>query len=638
MERDPAGPAPRAPVTHLHSLLNEPAGNASGEACARIRNYLAQGAPWEACDAFRAAVVAHSTDPELLYCGALAHARSGATHEAHALLDRTQSAAPMTPQLQADVLSLRGRLWKDLLHRNPEAPDGAAIAQRARDEYAAAWSLQHDPYPGINAATLALLSGDRAIATGLAREISERLTTQGALSNAWDHATAGEAALLQGRTDEARRHYAEAHALAGSDAGTVATMRRQLLLLARALPDAEAVLAVVPAAVVVAFTGHMIDTPDRVPPRFPASLAPAVERAVREWIAKLNQPVFYGSAACGADLIVIEAALAAGAEVNVVLPFERQDFIRTSVINGGEEWLARFDAALSRATRIIAATEERHLGDDVLFEHAARLVEGLTVLRAAQLEASPRLLCVIDAAAPGQVGGTRSVFERWTRSIGAPDVIDLAALRAKAPVGAIDGRDAPRRKREGPSAAEAIGATRPPRMLKTLVFADFAGYSRVQDINAARFQGEFWVIAARQIAASAVKPVFANTWGDGLFVVFDNASDGAAFALGLSEDMQAADWVALGLPATSQIRICLHAGPVFRAFDPVIGRDNYFGATVTRAARIEPITPPGTVFASEAFAATLAASGRSEFVPEYVGRVGLAKGYGESRVYRLSRR
>ncbi len=228
---------------------------------------------------------------------------------------------------------------------------------------------------------------------------------------------------------------------------------------------------------------------------------------------------------------------------------------------------------------------------------------------------APRLLCVIDAAAGGRVGGTLSAFERWTRCIGPPDVIDLAALRASA---AFDASVTPgaRHEANAPSAkSDAVeNAARPPRMLKTLVFADFAGYSRVQDVNAARFQGEFWTIAARQIAASAVKPVFANTWGDGLFVVFDDAPDGASFALRLSEGMQAADWAALGLPSTSQIRICLHAGPVFRAFDPVIARDNYFGATVTRAARIEPITPPGTVFASEAFAATLAAFGQDEFV------------------------
>ena len=36
------------------------------------------------------------------------------------------------------------------------------------------------------------------------------------------------------------------------------------------------------------------------------------------------------------------------------------------------------------------------------------------------------------------------------------------------------------------------------------------------------------------------------------------------------------------------------------------------------------------------FAATLAASGRDEFVLEYVGLVRLAKGFGESRVYRVA--
>ena len=59
---------------------------------------------------------------------------------------------------------------------------------------------------------------------------------------------------------------------------------------------------------------------------------------------------------------------------------------------------------------------------------------------------------------------------------------------------------------------------------------------------------------------------------------------------------------------------------------------------MTHAARIAPITPPGTVFASEAFAGTLAASGQDDFVLEYVGLVGLAKGFGESRVYRVTSR
>jgi class 3 adenylate cyclase len=101
--------------------------------------------------------------------------------------------------------------------------------------------------------------------------------------------------------------------------------------------------------------------------------------------------------------------------------------------------------------------------------------------------------------------------------------------------------------------------------------------------------------------------------------------------------MLAVDWTAVGLADSSQIRIALHAGPVFCGFDPIMGRDNYFGSSVTKAARIEPVTPPGMVYASEAFAATLAATEKDGFALEYVGRLALAKGYGESRVYRLER-
>jgi len=50
------------------------------------------------------------------------------------------------------------------------------------------------------------------------------------------------------------------------------------------------------------------------------------------------------------------------------------------------------------------------------------------------------------------------------------------------------------------------------------------------------------------------------------------------------------------------------------------------------------VTPPGMAYASEAFAATLAAADRDNFALEYIGTLPLAKGYGESRVYRLDRR
>lgn len=621
--------------------MTEPEERAARDACAQIRHHLAQGAPWDACDAFRGEAAAHAADTELLFCGALAHARAGAIREAYGLLDRAQAAPGSTPALMVEILSLRGRLSKDRLHLHPDAPDAAAIAGRARDEYLAAYALQRDPYPGINAATLSMILGDRPEAQRLADEIANTLVSRIA-SSAWDQATLGEARLLLGQLDESRASYAAAFALAGDDAGAVATMRRQVRLLARAIPEATSVLDSLPATDVVAFAGHMIDAPERREPRFPASLVPAVRSALRARLANLRNPIVYTSAACGSDLIFIEEAQQAGAEVNIVLPFDRLDFVRTSVAPAGGDWTGRFDAALARAARVILATDEGYLDDDVLFEYAALLLEGLAALRAAQLQTSASLLCVIDDAAAGDVGGTRTSYERWREQVGPPSVIDLRALRERAPAASE-----PQASARVPEAGQvslsvdpalaALADERPRRTLKTLLFADFTGYSRLHDAYAPLFQARFLDLVAHEIAASPRKPLDSKTWGDGLYIVFESPEDGAEFALRLQASMQAVDWAAAGLSETSRIRIALHAGPVFCGFDPIMGRDGYFGSSVTRAARIEPVTQPGAVYVSEAFAAILIASGGRSYGLEYVGRLALAKGYGESRIYRLDR-
>jgi len=618
-----------------------------GEACASIRAHLARGAPWDACDAFREATATQPADAELLYWGALAHARAGASSRAQALLDEAQ-AAPQASSRLSDILSLRGRLWKDAFARAPESATASALAKRARDQYLAAYAQARDPYPGVNAATLSMLLSETSAARELATDIASRLPTPSASTTCWDHATAGETALLLGAYDDARERYFAAHALAAKDAGTIATMRRQVVLLARVLPRAGEMLEVLPAADVLAFAGHLIDAPDRASPRFPAALEPAVAAAIGARLARMHLPVVYASAACGADLIFIEAALDIGAEVNIVLPFDQEDFVRTSVAPGGDTWTSRFHHALSRAARVIMATEEHFLGDDVLFEHAAMLLEGLCVLRATQLETTPSLLCVVDSAAPGGIGGTRASYERWARHVGTPEVIELQSIRSRYEAGLrVPGNAAPRPPRAGSTDARPAAPTavpgfalgvRPQRTLKTMLFADFAGYSRLHDEFAPLFQQRFLEIGAQQIAAAGVKPLEAKTWGDALYIVFDSPREGAEFALRLLANMLAVDWSATGLPPESQIRVALHAGPVFRSFDPVMEREGHFGSAVMKAARIEPVTLPGMVYVSEAFAATLAATGQRDYALEYVGRLALAKNYGESRIYRLERR
>ncbi len=605
--------------------------------CERIRRLLDQGAPWDAGDVFRAALAQHPDNADLLYWGALTHARAGASHEAASLLDRAQQATHRDAPLLGEILSLRGRLWKDRLMRASDESARAEYAQRARDEYLAAYALRGDTFPGINAATLSMLMGDRPAALALARAVVERLAAKGGSLDAWDHATQGEAHLLLGEIALARESYAVACAQARVDAGSVAAMRRQIRLLQRVLPEAGALLDELPAATVLAFTGHLIDAPDGRKPRFPSDLEPAVASVLRRYLAPLHLPIVYTSAACGADLMFIEAALDVGAEVNVVLPFDRADFVRTRVAVGGESWVQRFDDAMARVNRIILATDESYLGDDVLFEHAVWLIEGLCALRASQLQTTPSLLCVLDRGSASQVEGMSAAWDRWRNLRSEPTFVDLSELRREASGAENDvGQTTPEHPAP-PESEVTLVVDRPQRTLKILLFADIAGFGRLHDAHAPLFHSRFLGVVSRQIKACAVQPLEANTWGDALYVVFAQAEQGAEFALGLLERMNEVDWTAQGLADTSQIRIALHAGPVFCGFDPIMGRDNYFGSSVTKTARMEPVTPPGTIYASENFVATLAAMGQDQYSFEYMGRLELAKSYGESRIYRLDR-
>ena len=602
-----------------------------------IRRQLETGAPWEACDSFRDALSRAPDDADLLYWGALAYARVGAGHDALVLLDRAQAHIDGAAIQLDEVLSLRGRIWKDRLLQATDEAERERCAGRAREHYLAGYALRRgNPYPGINAASLSLIAGDRRTATALAQEVLTVLAAQDGQPGDWDDATAGEAHLLLGETEQALARYRRAVLQAGANAGRVASMRRQIQLLTRVLPAAEQVLPVLQVPTVLAFVGHLIDAPGREAPRFPATAVPAVSQAIRSHLAALGPLIVYTSAASGADLLLIECALDAGAEVNIILPFDRQDFVRTSVAPGGAAWVERFDRLLPRAHHLFMATDELHLGDDELFDHAAQLVEGLAVLRAQQLQTRPQMLCVLDTRADGGTGGAKASAERWGRHHGQPIVVDLNALRdAPRPPDVASGL-APQ---PTPDAVASIAAPaeRPRRTVKALLFADFAGFGRLHDAHAPLFHARFLEIIAGELKARAVQPLEANTWGDALYVVFEHARDGAEFALDLRQRMAAVDWTAAGLPASSRLRIAMHAGPVFCGFDPIIGRDNYFGSSVTRAARIEPVTPPGLVYVSEAYAATLIANGQTGYAFEYVGRLALAKNHGESRLYRLER-
>ena len=73
------------------------------------------------------------------------------------------------------------------------------------------------------------------------------------------------------------------------------------------------------------------------------------------------------------------------------------------------------------------------------------------------------------------------------------------------------------------------------------------------------------------------------------------------------------------------------------AQEPVLNRINFFGSHVNQAARIEPITSPGNVYASEQFAGLMLADSRNRLDCKYVGVIVLPKEFGSYPIYHVKR-
>lgn len=592
------------------------------------RQALALGSPSLAFDVCGEARTHFPEDRELRYLAALALANGGSSGQAmRALRELLADGGAAHP----DVLSLAGRVAKDRWSRLPEGAERLAAGEQARQFYRQAFEASRDWFPGINAATMSLLTGQAEEGRRLAREV--RSLCDGVEGNFWLSATQGEASLLLGDQEAAAGWYRKAVASAGRRHGDIASMRRQVKLLA-ALAGAADVLEILAMPRVAVFTGHMIDAAGRERARFPAQIEPAVAAAIQRAIAEHELGFGYCSAACGADILFAEAMQARGAEIDLVLPFRRDDFVGTSVACAGGGWVERFDRVLARAASVSYCVEESHLGDDVLYAYAAELTVGLAALRAAQLETEAVLLAVAEPGDDGRIGGTAGNVRRWEALGRRAIVLDLRAIReaAKLPPQAISATAA-----QLPEAARSPGLPWGRRQIRTMLFADMVAYSKLREHETPQFFVHFLGAIERAMAAARDRPAFGNTWGDGLYLVFEHAAQAADFALQLRDEIARVDWTAAGLPADMAIRIGMHTGPVFRTLDPIIKQENYFGSHVTRAARIEPIAASGSVYVSEQTAAALAASGESGFACDYLGQINLAKQYGSGRIYRLRR-
>jgi class 3 adenylate cyclase len=591
---------------------------------------LALGHPTLACEILREPSRQADAPAQLRYTAALAQARIGGYREAEGLLAGLLGET-LPEALRIDVLSLAGRIAKDQWARTAEGAQRNELGELALQRYRAAWQATGSAFPGINTATLLALTGQHQAARELALRVRQLASRDdGAQEGHWRSATLGEACVLLGDWDAAAQHYTDAVRACGQQVGHLASMRRQIKLIGRSIALPAGLLEALAAPQVVVFVGHMIDAPDCSVPRFPACLEATVATAIEARLESLQAGFGYASAACGADLLFCEAMLARGAELHLTLPFDASDFLATSVAFAGARWVERYHTVCARASSISYGVRERFLGDEALYTFAAEMMQGAALLHARELETEPLMLAVIDHDSGLRAGGTRHTMANWTGLGLRCEAIELGALRRTQPASQV-------RDTSIVAPVVALRSTAVRREVHSMLFADVVGYSNLAEEDTPAFLLNFLGAIALIVRDSERQPDFVNTWGDGLFMVFDTVQDAADFALRLRDAVRETEWQQHGLPAGTSIRIGMHTGPVFPAMDPLVGRPSYFGSHVVRAARIEPITAPGSVYVSAELGCVLAASGDVRFTTDYLGVQPLAKGFGQAPLYRLRR-
>src|SRR5829696_1200566 len=100
---------------------------------------------------------------------------------------------------------------------------------------------------------------------------------------------------------------------------------------------------------VAALAGRRVDPPGAERPRFPLANIGAVAQRLRTVLADLEPEVLVSSAACGADLLALDAARTLGIRRRIVLPFEASRFRASSVVDRPGEWGPLFDSLYEEA-------------------------------------------------------------------------------------------------------------------------------------------------------------------------------------------------------------------------------------------------------------------------------------------------
>ncbi len=117
---------------------------------------------------------------------------------------------------------------------------------------------------------------------------------------------------------------------------------------------------------IVVVAGRRIDAPDAAATRFPITTRGVVARRIKKALSELGVTTLVSSAACGSDLLAINAARALDARRRIVLPYQEDWFLEDSVTDRPGRWEDLYEQVITeaRSEHDLVVLNERRGSDD----------------------------------------------------------------------------------------------------------------------------------------------------------------------------------------------------------------------------------------------------------------------------------
>lgn len=184
---------------------------------------------------------------------------------------------------------------------------------------------------------------------------------------------------------------------------------------------------------IILFSGHMVDRPDRAPPRFPNSKSGLASDAILTTLNELganDADVAISSGACGGDLLFAQHCLDRGMPLHLYLPMSEPAFLQASVDFAGATWTKRYFRVRNHPNTLLYVLPDEvdidQADENAFARNNRRMLYNALAFGADKV----RFIALWNGAQGDGPGGTQDMIETVQKHLGQVRILDTKQIFA----------------------------------------------------------------------------------------------------------------------------------------------------------------------------------------------------------------